>query len=138
MANNFDTISLHTLPNPRTPDELWPDLSKEEEDKLTAERERIARENLGYVQLGGDQCGRRDLAGKSVAVPFVGASALVVAEAVRLLHDGPAYFDIKLRLGNPGQRFVRRNGSYMAQDTAGLNFVRADQHRIAKKLKEKQ
>jgi hypothetical protein len=27
-ANNFDTISLHTLPNPRPPAELWPDLSK--------------------------------------------------------------------------------------------------------------
>ena len=27
-ASNFDTISLHTLPNPRTPDELSPDLRK--------------------------------------------------------------------------------------------------------------
>ena len=133
-ANNFDTISLRTLPNPRTPEELWPDLSTEEEAKLAAHRERIARENPGYVQLGGDECGRRDLAGKSVAVPFVGTSAasLVVAEAVRLLHDGPAYLDIKLRLGNPSQRFARRNGSYTAQDAAGLNFVRADKHRFAK------
>lgn len=134
VANNFDTISLHTLPNPRTPDELWPDLSKEEEAKLAADRERIVRENPGYAQLGGDECGRRDLAGKSVAVPFVGTSAasLVIAEAVRLLHVGPACHDIKLRLGNPGQRYVRRNESYTAQDTAGLNFVRVDQHWNAK------
>jgi hypothetical protein len=62
MANNFDTISLHTLPNPRTPEELWPDLSREEEAKLAAHSERIARENPGYVQLGSDECGRRDLA----------------------------------------------------------------------------
>jgi hypothetical protein len=133
MANNFDTISFHTLPNPRTPDELWPDLSKEEEEKLATYQERIARENPGYAGLGRDDCGRRDLAGKSVAVPFVGTSAasLVVAEAVRLLHDGPAYFDIKVGLGNPGQRLTRRNGNYTAQDAAGLTFVRADQRRIA-------
>ncbi len=129
MANNFDTVSFHTLPNPRTPDELWPDLSKEEEAKLAEHQERIARENPGYLQLGGDDCGRRDLAGKSVAVPFVGTSAasLVVAEAIRLLHDGPAYLDIKLGLGNPGKRFARRNGTYSAKDTAGLTFVRANQ-----------
>jgi hypothetical protein len=128
MAENFDTISFHTLPNPRTADELWPDLSKEEEAKLAAYHERMARENPGYVQLGGDDCGRRDLAGKSVAVPFVGTSAasLVVAEAVRLLHGGPAYHDIKLGLGNPGKRFARRGGIYSAQDAAGLNFVRAN------------
>jgi hypothetical protein len=127
MANNFDTISFHTLPNPRTPDELWPDLSKDEEAKLAAYQEQIARENPGYRNLGGDDCGRRDLAGKSVAVPFVGTSAasLVVAETVRLLHDGPAYLDIKLGLGNPGKRLIRRNGNYTAQDAAGMAFVRA-------------
>jgi len=135
MASNFDTISLHTLPNPRTPDELWPDLSEEEKAKLAAYHERVARENPGYRRLGGDDCGRRDLAGKSVAVPFVGTSAasLVVAETVRLLHDGPAYLDIKLGLGDPGKRLTRRNGDYTALDAAGLTFVRADQRRIAKK-----
>jgi hypothetical protein len=134
MANNFDTISLHTLPNPRKPEELWPDPSKEEKAKLTAYHERMARENPGYVQLGGDECGRRDLAGESVAVPFVGTSAasLVVAEAVRLLHDGPAYLGVKLGLGNPGQRHARRNGNYTAQDAAGLTFVQAGQRQIAK------
>ena len=127
MANNFDTISFHTLPNPRTVDELWPDLSKNEEAKLAAYHERMARENPGYVQLGGDDCGRRDLAGKSVAVPFVGTSAasLVVAEAVRLLHDGPAYLDIKLGLGNLAKRSARQNGNYTAEDASGSTFVAA-------------
>ena len=58
---------------------------------------------------------------------------ILIAETVRLLHDGPAYFDIKLGLGNPGKRLTRRGGNYTAQDAAGLTFVRADQHRIAKK-----
>lgn len=127
MAGNFDTISLHTLPNPRAPDDLWPDPSTREKAKLAAYHDRMARENPGYQQLVGDDCGRRDLAGKSVAVPFVGASAasLVVAEAVRLLHDGPAYIDIKFGLGDPGKRLTRRGGNYTAQDAAGLTFVRA-------------
>lgn len=124
-ANNFDTISFHMLPNPRKVEELWPDLSKAEADKIAAEQERIARENTGYQKLGGDVCGRRDLADKSVAVPFVGttAASLVIAEAVRLLHDGPAYHDIKISLCSPGKRFVTRNGSYTARDFAGLNYA---------------
>ena len=127
MAENFDTISFHTLPNPRAPEALWPDMTDEEMAKLAADEERMARENPGYVRLGGDECGRRQLAGEPVAVPFVGATAasLVVAEAVRLLHGGPAYFDIRLNLGNLAGRFTRRNGNYAAQDAAGLTFVTA-------------
>ncbi len=127
MANNFDTVSLHTLPNPRVPDDLWPDLNDEDVAKLAAYHERMARENPGYRDFGDDDCGRRSLAGESVAVPFVGAAAasFVVAEAVRLLHDGPAYFDIRFGLGNPGKRLTRRGGNYTAQDAAGLMFVRA-------------
>jgi hypothetical protein len=87
----------------------------------------MARENPGYLRLGGDDCGRRELAGKSVAVPFVGtaAASFVVAEAVRLLHEGPAYYDIKLGLGDPGRLLCRRNGNYSAQDVVGLTFVAA-------------
>jgi hypothetical protein len=124
-ANNFDTISFHTLPNPRKVEELWPDLSKEEANKIAAEQERVARDNPGYLKLGRDFCGRRDLADKPVAVPFVGtgAASFVVAEAVRLLHDGPAYHAIKLSLGNPSKCFATRYGNYTAQDTAGMTFV---------------
>ena len=74
-AGNFDTISLHALPNPRTPAELWPDFSADEMIRRAADQERVARENPGYARLGKDDCGRFELAGKSVAVPFVGAAA---------------------------------------------------------------
>jgi hypothetical protein len=88
---------LESVPNPRRAEELWPDLSPEEETKQREQRERVARENAAYSLLDNNQCGRSELAGKSVAVPFVGAAAatLVVAEAIRLLHGGPAYTDIK-------------------------------------------
>lgn len=124
-ASNFDTISLHTLPNPRTPAELWPDLDEDAKKKRAAEKERMARENPAYAGLGRDACGRFELAGKSVAVPFVGvaAASLVVAEALRLLHAGPSFADLKFSLGTPGTRAAKLNGNYSAQDAAGLNFV---------------
>ena len=127
MAENFDTIGLHTLPNPRAPDELWPDLSQEDEAKLAAHQERMARENPGYGDLAADDCGRRALAGKSVAVPFVGSAAasFAVAEVIRLLHEGPAYHDIKLGLADPGKVSAHRNGNYTARDAVGATFVEA-------------
>lgn len=123
--NNFDFISLHTLPNARSVDDLWPDLAQEEQQKIEAEQERIANENSGYQKLKNDVCGRRDLAGKSVAVPFVGttAASFVVAEAVKLFHDGPAYYDIRMSLGDLGRRHATKNGSYTALDIAGLKYA---------------
>jgi len=125
--DNFDTISFHTLPNPRRADELWPDLSPEEVVRQRAHQERVARENLAYSPLDTDQCGRAELAGKSVAVPFVGAAAatLAVAEMIRLLHGGPAYTDIKLVLSDLGRKFAWTTRNYGVQDLAGLNYCDA-------------
>ena len=117
-------VSFHTLPNPRAPEELWPDLSPEEEEIQRQELERIAQENPAYEELGDDICGRAQLAGKSVAVPFVGVTAatLVVAEAIRLLHDGPAYSDIKLSLSDLKSVSAISKGNYTIQDSAGIMF----------------
>lgn len=70
--NNFDTISLHTLPNPRPAAELWPDLPPAEDSRRIEHQERVARENAAYARIGGDECGRYEVAGTSIAVPFVG------------------------------------------------------------------
>jgi hypothetical protein len=123
-ADNFDTISLHALPNPRAPEELWPHLGAAEMEKVTKLRERLARENLAYRELGHDECGRFELAGKSVAVPFVGAAAatFVLAEAIRLLHSGPAFTDVKFALSTPSVRSARTTGNYTALDLAGLDY----------------
>lgn len=126
-TSNFDTISLHTLPNPRLAAELWPDVAEEDVAKEYEHRTRVARENAGYASLAADQCGRVDLAGKSIAVPFVGAIAasLVVAESIRLLHRGPAYADLKLGLAAPSLGIGRTPGSYTDQDLAGLKTCRS-------------
>jgi hypothetical protein len=126
-AENFDTISFHTLPNLRKPEELWPDLSPEDQQRVKEEQERAARDNRGYSKLGKDECGRIELAGKPVAVPFVGvaASCLAVAEVLRIAHGGPAFTDMRLSLGIPTRRWARFDGEYPAEAVAGLKFVEA-------------
>jgi hypothetical protein len=118
---------LHTFPNPRPPAELWPDLTPTEAVKLREYEERLARGNAGYARVGGDECGRYKLAGKSIAVPFVGAAAatLVVAETLRLLHRGPAYSGIKLAMAALHARAALTSGSYSGQDFVGLKYTSA-------------
>ncbi|MGB7437645.1 MAG: hypothetical protein WBR26_00660 [Candidatus Acidiferrum sp.] len=129
--SNFDTISLHTLPNPRKPEELWPELTPDEAAKRADNQRHAANENAAYARLEEDECGRRELAGKSVAVPFVGATAgtLMTAEILRLLHGGQRYTDTKLTLGDLKRRSAPPTGPYGAKDFVGLKYCDA---RIAK------
>ena len=125
--NNFDTISLHALPNARCVHELWPDLTAEEEMRREAHQESVTQENEAYARSGLDSCGRFEFAGKSIAVPFVGAVAgcLVVAETLRLFHDGPAYTDIKLRLGTLEMHCFPPSRRYSPDDTSGHRSTEA-------------
>lgn len=124
-ADNFDALSVHTLPNPRPASELWPDISPLEEDAEGERRTRIARDSTAYADLECDECGRFELAGKSVAVPFLGTTAacFVLAEAVRLFHDGPAYANLKLRLAIPGEMPATSTGIYTVQDVAQIPYA---------------
>lgn len=127
-ADNFDTISFHTLPNPRSVEELWPVPSAEEKRAQAQQLERMARDNSVYALLDDNDCGRAALAGKSVAVPFVGAAAaaIVLAETLRLLHGGPAYTGIKVALTNLSARFAPTTRNYGPKDLAGLTFCDAE------------
>ena len=124
-TGNFDTISLHTYPNARPAIELWPDLDPEEVKKEILLQEKMARENNGYKDLSKNECGRAELAGKSIAVPFVGVTAatLVVAEALRLLHGGPAYGQLKFRLATPEICHGLYLGDYAPAQVAGIPYV---------------
>lgn len=120
--DNFDTISFHTLPNPRSAPDLWPDLSEEQQIRRREQLDHVARENPAFANLGNDICGRTELAGKSVAAPFVGATAatLVLAESLRLLHGGPAYTDIKIALSDPDRLFAHTSHNYESLDLVGI------------------
>ena len=117
-ADNFDTLSIHTLPNSRPASELWPDAPSVERETENRRRTLVAQHSKGYADLECDDCGRVELAGKSVAVPFVGttAASLVLAESVRLFHNGPAYTDLKLRLSVPSDLRTTSKGTYTAHD----------------------
>ena len=135
-SDNFDTLSIHALPNPRDVNELWPDLSQAEVEKRRVQQERVARENKGYTQSGLDECGRFEFAGKSIAVPFVGtiAGCFVIAEALRLFHDGPAYTDSKLRLEKFGLDCIPRENNYCPDDISAHESTRALDLRSANTL----
>lgn len=135
-SDNFDTLSIHVLPNPRDVNVLWPDLSPAEDEKRRIQQERVAHENKGYTQSGLDMCGRFEFAGKSIAVPFVGAIAgcFVIAEALRLFHDGPAYTDSKLRLEKFGLDCIPREYNYCPEDTSAHGSTRALDLRSANTL----
>ena len=124
-ADNFDALAMHTLRNGRAAAELWPDPSREEED---GRAERLAAQGRGYSMLGDNLCGRVDLAGASVSVPFVGATAasLVLAEVLRVLHEGPACTDLRLRLAAPSNVEGQVAGRYTSEDLAALRYVDAD------------
>lgn len=111
-------ISPHTLPNPRSVVELWPDLSATDEEKRIEHLDRVACGNAAYANIGSDVCGRYDIAGKSIAVPFVGAAAaaLVLSKILRLLHRTPAYTDIKFSSGALNGRCVQTSRCYGATD----------------------
>lgn len=117
---NFDVLNLHTLPGTRSALELWP-------DEPLSDAESIAKKSTAYQKLA-DDCGRILLAGKAVAVPFVGATAgcLVIAEVLRMLHGGPSFGQVKLRLATPSGAITASMGSYASADVGALSYVPAD------------
>jgi hypothetical protein len=103
-ACNFDTIAFHSWPNPRDASMIWPQESVDESAKRETRNRNQVANNSAYQALSADECGRLLIAGKSVAVPFVGATAacIVLAEMIKHINGGPAFSDLKLRLCSLG------------------------------------
>ncbi len=126
-ASNFDAMLLHTLPAPgRTSRQMWPEVpAGEGRDRA----ERLASRRRFYREVGEvRRCGHVELAGLSVAVPFVGAVAgsLVLAEALRMLHDGERFEAIDMRLSSPDGIAARSvAGGYRAGSQPRLPFQKA-------------
>ena len=57
--------------------------------------------------------------------PCAGTPCFVVAEALRIFHDGPAYTDIKLRLGTLKTHCVPRHRSYGHKDLPDHKYAKA-------------
>jgi hypothetical protein len=122
-AHNFDTIGFHSWPNPRGESDLWLVKSVNEKAADTERLKKKTEANVAYQAMKEDECGRLTLAGKSVAIPFVGAMAacLVLAEMSKSINGGPTFFDITIRLcslDSCGQ--ASRLHSYQARPIRGV------------------
>lgn len=100
-VDNFDTIAFHSFPNGlKKASEIWTRDSGDSSETAKA----IASRNTYYRDFARHhRCGHLQLAGKSVAVPFVGAiaGALVFADLLRILHGGRQFASASLRLASP-------------------------------------
>lgn len=110
---DFRSIRLHTLPGPRSADQLW----RAGKDDMDPPAGAAYRQFLEDGVL--DQCGVTLLAGKAVGAPFVGsvAATLVLAEHFRLLHGGVLHHVIDIDLAGIEHRSVVTRES----DFQGLN-----------------
>jgi hypothetical protein len=127
---NFDTIAFHAWPNPREASIIWPSETDEELAVREARKKKRAEDNSAYGSINADECGRLRLAGKSVAVPFVGAVAacLVLAEMLKSINGGPTFSDLKLRLCSiDSVQFEGRLASEMSLPIRGLATQRVEQ-----------
>ena len=103
-SGDFDHISMTAIPASRTAAQLWPPPTAS-----SGSAEALASTRTFYRQvLSQHKCGHIELAGHSIAVPFVGAiaGALAVTDFVRLAMQAPVLSRLELRLDNPSSRIV--------------------------------
>lgn len=122
-TDDFDVIELHTLGAPSASSQaLWPvgtdgQRNADEERVLRNPQYREVKERLG--------CGHMELAGISIGVPFVGATAgcLALAECLRMLHGGERYQYLRLQLGCPSaMRHVLAPGGYREANAPRVDY----------------
>jgi hypothetical protein len=101
--DNFDAISLHSLPSAsRRASERWSRTQSEEQEARQVES--LANQNPIYREIAQRRrCGHIELAGRAIAVPFVGAiaGAFVIAEVLRAINGGERYEALELQLECP-------------------------------------
>lgn len=106
-VSSFDDIEIHTLPLASgKAKEIWKPVSP------PASADRLAATNAYYRRIREEKrCGDLELAGVSVAVPFVGAltGALAVTDLIRIVSGGKqfAFHGLELRSGESGRHRTR-------------------------------
>jgi hypothetical protein len=104
---NFDSITMNVLPNSHiTAAELWPASDEQSVARRENDTKRLASSRAVYKSVLERQgCGHVELAGRSAAVPFVGAmsSAFALSEMVRRLIGATTFDRIHLQLASPGE-----------------------------------
>jgi hypothetical protein len=124
--DNFDTILMHTLPRDAVPSaDFWNPVNRQQTDPIVRS---LLDENPNYTPAG-DSCGviQLERASRSVAVPFVGAIAgsLVVAEVLRMAHDGESFAKVDMRLASPRSITTTKARNNYQQIATRLDFQNA-------------
>jgi hypothetical protein len=125
-AGNFDSIAVHAWPHARAATQVWP-IESGEQRQARAERERRRAGADRYQGLAADECGRVLVAGKAVAVPFVGTTAacFVLAEILRACNGGPVFYDVRLRTCSLGHVALgTRIAAKVAPPMAGVKMAK--------------
>lgn len=104
---------IHTFPAPEDPDSAFiqqPTPARPLPEPYEAE---IARQAKAGLDQSAARCGMLDMAGVTVGAAFVGtfASSIVIADILRLLHDGNNYSVISVDMRNPSGIHAVRNSA---------------------------
>jgi hypothetical protein len=94
---------IHSFPAPEGPATAFTDQTPPIRPLPQAYEDEIRRQSSAGVDETAARCGTLDIAGITVGAAFVGAiaSALIVADIVRLLHGGDNYSVISVDLRKP-------------------------------------
>jgi hypothetical protein len=123
--DNFDRMLIHTMPlAAKKASEVW---SKSNATPSSTFAESLAKKNRVYREH--DQkhiCGALEIAGKGVAVPFVGtlAGSLLVSEALRMLHGGKAFESISLQMASRELPICRAGRRDYSEQVPELSYQR--------------
>ncbi len=117
--HNFDAFHLHTLTGSgKSSREIWPRTLSPKDDKEWLERlvDRTPEYSEIRRRVG---CGHLELAGRSVAAPFVGAivGAFTVCSILRALNRGHTYELVAVPLSAPGAAICRPGSGPMGPAT---------------------
>jgi hypothetical protein len=124
--DNFDRMLIHTLPlTDKKASEVW---SASNGTASSAIAESLRKKNRIYREHDEKHvCGALEIAGKGVAVPFVGtlAGSLIVSEALRMLHGGKAFESISLRMASRDLPICRDALKDYSEQIPELSYQRA-------------
>ena len=116
-ARSYLDILLHSFPSGLEAETAWPDREQAVPDMLLERpgyqdlKRRLATARGAGEGDGDVECGVLQVAGRSVGAAFVGgvAATLVLAEALRVLNEGPRFQVVSLSLRSPDSVHAARN-----------------------------
>ena len=125
-VDNYLAAQLTSFPSRMTAVDVWPAQTAGSEpaaaNQPAYEEHKRRMIQSGAFDEGEIECGIVEVAGRSVGAAFVGcfAAALVLAEVLRWLVEGPRFETISISLADPGRRRVAKGELYLDRGNPGF------------------